>query len=151
MITNLSHSATVNRDGRFGDRFWYWNGASGRAYIHSVYRLGECPPLPGAIYIAVRRDASGRRTVCAISRFSSAFDGLASLLPSGLARRFGVNEVHVHLLAETEAEIDEVIADLSAALLPRSSRRAPAKRSPLGLLTALMACPDEPAYLRRSL
>ncbi|WP_137388275.1 hypothetical protein [Rhodoligotrophos defluvii] len=116
MIKTLSHSAQVNRDGPFGDRFWYWNGSSGRRYIHSVFRLGDCPPFPGAIYLAVRRERSGQRVVCAIGRFSSVLE--ASSLPSGLADRHGVNEVHVHLLAETEPEVEATLADLSAALLP---------------------------------
>ena len=124
MITISSHSAHVNRDGPFGDRFWYWNGASGRSYIHSVYRLEDCPPLPGAVYVAVRREASGKRVVCAVSRFSPALEGVTGCLPAGLTRWHGVNEVHVHLLAETDAEMNEALADLSCALLPRSNRRS---------------------------
>src|ERR1700741_3556326 len=38
-----------------------WRGASGQAYVHTVYGLIECPPLPKASYILVRREADGRR------------------------------------------------------------------------------------------
>ncbi|HEY1247258.1 MAG TPA: hypothetical protein VGF29_20750, partial [Hyphomicrobiaceae bacterium] len=37
-----------------------WRGASGREYAHSVYSLIECPPLPMAGYVLVRRDECGR-------------------------------------------------------------------------------------------
>ncbi|MCK9911347.1 hypothetical protein MXD81_19505, partial [Microbacteriaceae bacterium K1510] len=32
-------------------RFHFWTGASGKRYVHSVYELVECPPLPAANYV----------------------------------------------------------------------------------------------------
>ena len=43
------------------ERFWYWRGRSGQKYIHSVYAGDACPPLPGAIYVAVRRIVAGEQ------------------------------------------------------------------------------------------
>lgn len=127
MTRTLSHAAHVNRDGPFGDRFWYWNGGSGRRYIHSVFRVEDCPPLPGAIYLAVRREGCGKRIVCAIGHFSSALPEAAAYLPSDLVRRHGVNEVHVHLLAEGEIAVAAILEDLTAALLPAEPQRGSAE------------------------
>ena len=139
MIKISSHSARVNSDGPFGDRFWYWNGSSGRRYIHSVFRLKDCPPCPGAIYLAIRRDGAGQREVCAIGRFPQAFDGLGGCLPSQLVKQHGVNEVHVHLLAETDSEVETALADLSAALLPAPAEETQDEPSPHGLQKLLPA------------
>ena len=73
-------AADLPSDPAFKDRFWYWTGASGRKYIHSVYGLEDCPPLPGAIYVAVRREGP-LRVVMGIGRFTPFWDG-----PIGWAR-----------------------------------------------------------------
>lgn len=90
-------------------RFAYWRGRSGRRYIHTVYALGECPPLPGGVYVAVARDAFGRRRAVAAGRLSPLWD-LAASVPAGC------EEVHVHLLAGTDAEAQAAAEDLRAAL-----------------------------------
>lgn len=93
-----------------GDRFWYWRGASGRRYIHSIYAADSCPPLPGAVYVAVRRVGNSReglaagRFPCFLEAFSSAASGLEA------------DEIHVHLLARNEADAKAVLADLEGAL-----------------------------------
>lgn len=95
--------------------FWYWHGASGRRYIHSVYRPQTCPPLPGAVFLAVRRLGS-LRTVLAAGRFAGFWD---VNIPAGTADHWqglGANEIHVHLLSRDEAEALAVAADLEAAL-----------------------------------
>ena len=96
-------------------RFWYWHGASGRRYIHSVYRLQTCPPLPGAVFLAVR-SLGNLRTVLGAGRFA----GLWNVnIPAGNAahwQNLGADEIHVHLLSRDEAEAREIAADLEAAL-----------------------------------
>lgn len=117
MNRNISHSARVNRDGDLGDRFWYWHGASGRAYIHSVYPVRKCPPVPGAVFIAVRRDANGVRIPCAVDRFTS-LSGIIGFGAANVLHADGrIEEVHVHLLARTEEEAAFVLADLRASLI----------------------------------
>src|SRR5262245_47549302 len=48
-------------------RLHFWRGASGRRYVHSVYSLIECPPLPRALYLLVQRNRDGRREVLHIA------------------------------------------------------------------------------------
>ena len=52
-------------------RVHFWRGASGRRYVHAVYSLFECPPLPRATYILAHRDETGRRTVLHVGHCSS--------------------------------------------------------------------------------
>jgi hypothetical protein len=95
----------------FGDaeRFWYWRGASGKKYIHSVYAVDACPPLPGAIYVAVRR-IGNLRTVIAINRFTPFWDGAFSV-----HENLDADEIHVHLLARDDMAANSVLNDLRAA------------------------------------
>jgi hypothetical protein len=91
-----------------------WRGASGRGYVHSVYSLIECPPLPKATYLLVRREQSGRRHVLHVGLGSS---HAATLNLAGVRQRgaqLGANEVHVHFAADTDAVRSLVVCDLSA-------------------------------------
>ncbi len=101
----------------FGDdeRFWYWRGASGKKYIHSVYVPGACPPLPGAIYVAVRR-IGNLRTVIAVNRFSPFWDGTFSA-----HENMDADEIHVHLLARDNSAAEAVLNDLKSAFGEGSS------------------------------
>jgi hypothetical protein len=91
------------------ERFWYWRGASGKKYIHSVYAAGSCPPLPGAIYLAVRR-IGNLRTVIAIDRFAPFWDGTFSA-----HENVDADEIHVHLLACDNTSAESILGDLKAA------------------------------------
>jgi hypothetical protein len=109
-------SATLASDPQFADRFWYWHGASGEKYIHSVYAPDQCPPLPGAVYVAVRRQG-GMRTALWVGRFQPFWDGtLASAEAQRLGDR-GVDEIHVHLLAGNSVAAEDILADLRDAML----------------------------------
>ncbi len=92
------------------ERFWYWRGASGKKYIHSIYAVGACPPLPGAIYVAVRRNGNAR-SVIAIDRFTPFWDGTFSA-----HENLAADEIHVHLLASDNASAEGILNDLKAAL-----------------------------------
>lgn len=96
------------------NRFHFWSGASGQRYVHSVYSLFECPEIPAANFLLVRRDASGRREVLAIGRLrhSAGSLNLADIRQRGA--RLGANEVHVHLLAPSAAQRRVIEADLRA-------------------------------------
>ena len=91
------------------ERFWYWRGASGKKYIHSIYAADACPPLPGAIYVAVRR-IGHLRTVIAMGRFSPFWDGGFSEFTD-----IDADEIHVHLLARDNTAAEGVLNDLKAA------------------------------------
>ena len=109
MPHNPNAPAAINDDADFGARFWYWTGASGRRYIHSIYPVDACPPLPGAVYLLVRREARGPRALAA-HRFGPFSPGL------GAGERRRAHEVHVHLLATGEAEAAHVLDDLRRGL-----------------------------------
>lgn len=102
---------SIDFPAHFGDneRFWYWRGVSGKKYIHSIYAVDACPPLPGAIYVAVRR-IGHLRTAVAVGRFSPFWDGTFSEFADMTA-----DEIHVHLLARDNSAADAVLGDLKAA------------------------------------
>ena len=94
------------------ERFWFWRGASGQNYIHSVYAPDSCPPLPGAVYVGVKRSGSMRIAV-AVGRFGPFWDHSS---PMALTNSFSdCDEVHVHLLARSPESAEAVRADLVAA------------------------------------
>ena len=106
LIQGCSISHTVLRDADAANRFWYWHGASGKRYIHSVYPADLCPPLPGAVYIAVKR-AGPLRIALDCGRFPPIWAMLQGL---------DCDEVHVHLLAQSDAEARSIQSDLALAL-----------------------------------
>jgi hypothetical protein len=116
-----SHIAT---DARFRERFQYWIGWSNRRYIFSIYSPQTCPPLPGAVYLAVRREADGSRTARSIGRFPRFWDS-GNGYAASLLRQAGGDEIHVHLLAETEEQAEAAVCDLKAALAPAVRLRQP--------------------------
>jgi len=109
----MSSSPAFDLDNEFGDRFWFWTGASGKRYIHSVYQPEDCPPLPGAIFIEVCRMADGSRKALSAGRFSPLWD-----LAASTAGRLDAacREVHVHLLAEDDSATAKVLDDLRTGL-----------------------------------
>ncbi len=98
-----------------GGRFHYWSGQSGTRYIFSIYKPGSCPPLPGAVYVIVKRRADDRREALAIGRFP-AFWECASREAAKLIRTSGGDEVHVHLLAKNDQAAEDIVCDLKPAL-----------------------------------
>jgi hypothetical protein len=81
-------------------RFHFWTGASGKRYVHSVYDLLDCPPMPAVNYVLVRRTANGRAEALSIGRVNH---GAPSLNLAEIRQRgaeLGADEVHVHMLAD---------------------------------------------------
>ena len=115
--------ALINRDGVIAQRFHYWRGQSGKRYLHTVYPLLECPEVPRANYILVRRDASG---YCRPVRIGQTRELATSLNLARLrheAASLGANEVHIHVLSDSSPDRDEVEQDLVAAQLPGKCQR----------------------------
>jgi hypothetical protein len=97
-------------------RCQFWRGASGRRYVHTVYGLIECPPVPQATYLLVRREADGS---CRVLHIASGESSAPTLNLARIRQRgatLGANEVHVHPLAQTEGQRRLVICDLRAGL-----------------------------------
>jgi hypothetical protein len=107
-----------------------WRGASGKRYVHNVYSLIECPPLPKAVYLLVRREQGGGRTVlhAGLGRSEAATLNLAGVRQRGA--QLGANEVHAYFQAGSEEERALVVCDLRAgqlgSLSSNSDRRATA-------------------------
>lgn len=110
MLNGHPISAKLPDDLGIGERFWYWQGASGQSYIHSIYQAGACPPLPGAVFLAVRRLRDGRREAVVAGRFPDVWEG-------GDVGFHGVaDEIHVHLLARNDLAATAVLDDLLNAM-----------------------------------
>lgn len=130
MMQGYSLSATLPEDSGVGERFWYWRGTSGQAYIHSIYAHDHCPPVPGAVFVIVRA-YGGVRTAVEIGRFGE--DGTRR---SGGVQTAAGDEIHVHLLARDDEAAERVLRDLAAALADEAApRRSEAKvwRKPVQL------------------
>lgn len=121
MMQGYSLSANLPEDSGLGERFWYWRGASGQSYIHSIYAPDLCPPVPGAVFVIVR-NIGGTRTAIVTGRFGT--DGLR---PAGIAPPSSADEVHVHLLARETQAAERVLMDLAATL---DAPAAPARGEP---------------------
>lgn len=113
----LAIADTTGLDGRFH----FWSGASGRRYVHSVYDLLDCPEVPAANFLLVRRDASGHRSVLAIGHATHKAGSLNLAEIRFRAARLGANEVHVHLLAPSAQERRMVELDLRAGHIDHDS------------------------------
>jgi hypothetical protein len=105
-------SVTLPEDSDLGERFWYWRGASGRSYIHSIYRRDLCPVVPGAVFVIVSVRDGSRRAVSA-GRFTAEFTANTSIRSAG---RLDEEEIHVHLLARNNECASLVLQDLLAAM-----------------------------------
>lgn len=103
----------------FQDRFWYWQGKSGTRYIHSIYAPQSCPPLPGAVFIAVQKLRSGKRVALEVGRFCDDWDYVDGLISDYRIGCSQTDEIHVHLLAQSDDNAIDVINDLEAGIGPR--------------------------------
>jgi hypothetical protein len=110
MMQGYPLSATLPEDSGLGERFWYWRGASGQSYIHSIYAPDLCPPVAGAVFVIVRKNG-GVRSAVALGRFGS--DGLRF---AGAVAPAPGDEIHVHLLAREGDAAEAVLRDLAATL-----------------------------------
>jgi hypothetical protein len=112
MHHNAPFPSHLNAYADFAERFWYWRGASGRQYIHSIYNPRTCPPLPSGVFIAVERSGDVRHAI-AVGLFRNMFDPDTMQLSAPAAT---ADELHVHLLARQPAEAEAMARDLAAAM-----------------------------------
>lgn len=108
-IIATAHAGSLTHD------FTFWRGASGVRYVHTIYPLHECPELPNANVLLVRKMPGGRAEVMHIGRLENgaACSNLAELRHT--AATLGANEVHVHLLGSTADQRAAIESDLSGA------------------------------------
>ncbi len=112
--------SALDSTSELNDHFHFWSGASGKRYVHSVYDLFDCPEVPAANFLLVRRDGVGRRSVLAIGHLTNAAASLNLAEIRHRAARLGANEVHVHLLASTPQQRRGIELDLRAAEIDRN-------------------------------
>ena len=108
-------SASLPDDPGFGERFWYWRGASGQSYIHSIYSPESYPPVGGAVFVAVRK-VDGMRKAVAVGRIPGRQDYPAIGKSEDHVASFAADEIHVHLLAKDCENADRVMRDLAVCL-----------------------------------
>ena len=134
MLHGYSLSPSLPQDIGLSDRFWYWRGASGRAYIHSIYCRDLCPPVPGAIFVIVHRCGGVRHAVCA-GRVGA--DGKIPEMPPPSS---GEEEIHLHLLARDGEAAVKILRDMEDDMAgpprPASERKGCSKPVQLELLLA---------------
>lgn len=135
MMQGETLSASFPDDSGLGERFWYWRGASGRRYIHSIYRRDLCPPVAGAVVVIVRLQGGSRRPV-AVGRFTA--EALAAIAMTSGGRP-EEEEIHVHLLARDEEAAQRVLDDLQAAMTAGPPARAEARSIPKPVQLDLLA------------
>lgn len=91
-----------------------WRGASGRAYVHTIFDLVACPPLPASNYVLVRCDENGRRRALSIGRVRHEAPSLNLAEIRQRAASLHANEVHVHFLASDAPRSLAVELDIKA-------------------------------------
>lgn len=104
--------------------FQFWRGASKTAYVHTVYRLIDCPDLQPAVYVFVRVAPTGRQTVLEVGRVEEAAPSLNLAHIRQRGAMLGATQVHIHLLGTSRETRRLVELDLRAGLLRSLGRRA---------------------------
>ncbi|MCB1513966.1 MAG: hypothetical protein KDJ18_03955 [Hyphomicrobiaceae bacterium] len=93
-------------------RFQFWTGASGQRYVHTIYTLLDCPAISSGNVILVRRDEDGQRTILDIAILAASCPTLNLAEVRQRGATLGANEVHVHLLADSQREARRIAFDL---------------------------------------
>jgi hypothetical protein len=91
---------------------WWWQGASGAWYIHSVYQIQVVPDFGACNYIFAGPRFDRRRQPFYIGEsgdFGERIDRHEKFLP---ALWLGATEVHVHLLATSRQQRLDIETDL---------------------------------------
>ncbi len=99
-----------------------WRGRSGRRYVVGIHDLdADAAEIGEAVVLAVRRDREGLAELLDVATTE---DSPRERLRGFVARvrSRGANEMHVHRLAESEAERRAVVEDLGGAAVSRSVR-----------------------------
>lgn len=92
-----------------------WRGRSGRRYVVGVHEAGAFGPeeMSEAVVMAVRRDASGIAELVSVANSDESPREHLRRVWLDRVRRSGATEMHVHRLAEGEAERVAIVEDLS--------------------------------------
>lgn len=109
---NLNEPLHISNDADLENAFHFWQGASGKRYIHSVYSLFTCPELPKANYVLVRREENGECTALSIGQTKDNASSLNLAFLRHSAAKLGANEVHINVMTKSDHERNMVRLDL---------------------------------------
>ena len=116
--------ALINSIAHIEQSFHYWYGASGKRYLHTVYSLTNCPIMPRANYIMVKRYPCGTAKALRISKTTEKSCSLNLAHLRQRAAQLGANEIHIHALTETQKDRNLVEMDLRAGLFSKMTAEA---------------------------
>lgn len=114
--TAVERCGTTPPTGGQSLEFCFWQGASGRRYVHHVFSLIECPQMPQATYILVGHDEDGRRIALHVGCVENQ---APSLNLADIRRRgatIGAKEVHIHLLGRDTGSRQSIAEDIRCAV-----------------------------------
>ncbi|MBL8564364.1 MAG: hypothetical protein JNM89_01455 [Hyphomicrobiaceae bacterium] len=126
-MRRMNQQPTIEPQPDLMQRFLFWRGASGVRYVHTIYTLLDCPALSSGNYILVRREKDGGRTVLAINRLATASPSLNLAEVRHQGALLGANEVHVHLLAESGRDSQQIEFDLRSGHFDTSAIAKPTR------------------------
>jgi len=95
--------AELRANERIDNAIFFWRGTSGHAYVHTVYALVSCPPMPEASVLFVRRTADGKRRVLDTMCVENSATTLNLARVRHRGAEIGANEVHLHFAASGRA------------------------------------------------
>lgn len=104
--------AKICSDGFANQNFHYWHGKSGERYLHTVYSLFDCPELPQANYILVKRLENGKRIPLKIGQIVEDSESLNLAFLRYHSACLDATEIHIHMLADANAQRDLIEQDL---------------------------------------
>jgi hypothetical protein len=96
----------------FDSAIIFWRGTSGHAYVHTVYTLVGCPPLPPASVLLVDRKDDGGRVILDVIGVGHAVPSLNLAQVRQRGAQLGANEVHVHFADLDVRARQTAVADL---------------------------------------
>jgi hypothetical protein len=96
----------------FDSAIVFWSGTSGYAYVHTVYTLAGCPPLPPASVLLVDRQADGGRVILDVIGVGHTAPSLNLAEVRQRGAQLGANEVHVHFSELDVRARQTAVADL---------------------------------------
>lgn len=94
--------------------FFWWQGASGRSWITTIFPICYTGIYLSSVYVMVRRNPDGSRVPLYIGQTDNTERRMSEHARSKLfaAMILGGNELHLHFLADTERERLAIETDL---------------------------------------
>ncbi len=85
-----------------------WRGQSGRRYVVALYTLAQAGEIdaPGAVILGVRRGDDGNACIVGAGWRGTVAEAIE------LARADRATEIHLHNLADSDAEREAIVEDL---------------------------------------